>query len=145
MVRSLQPINTLPPLSLSLPSSSSSSPRATDMHWLSLLFSFSYSHLILSSPLPFFLYCLHSTFLFLLLFSIILSVSLLSFFLLLPSLLSPPSLFPCLGALMASMYSSSDTVTSAGREGLSLTTQPANEIFPHLINTIRILILTESI
>lgn len=46
---------------------------------------------------------------------------------------------------MVSMYSSSDTVTSAGREGLSLTTQPANEIFPHLINTIRILILTESI
>lgn len=56
-----------------------------------------------------------------------------------------PHFSPCLGALMVSMYSSSDTVTSAGREGLSLTTQPANEIFPHLINTIRILILTESI
>lgn len=56
-----------------------------------------------------------------------------------------PPLPPRLGALMASMYSSPDTATSAGREGLSLTTQPANEIFPHLINTIRILILTESI
>lgn len=144
MVRSLQPINTLPPLSLSplllLLFSQSNRHALTLAPFLILLFS-----LILSSPLPFFLYCLHSTFLFLLLFSIILSVSLLSFFLLLPSLLSPPSLFPCLGALMASMYSSSDTVTSAGREGLSLTTQPANEIFPHLINTIRILILTESI
>lgn len=66
-----------------------------------------------------------------------------------PSLLTlsflPPSLPPRLGALMASMYSSPDTATSAGREGLFLTTQPANEIFPHLINTIRILILTESI
>lgn len=142
MVRSLQPINTLPPLSplLLLLFSQSHRHALTLAPFLILLFS-----LILSSPLPFFLYCPHSTFLFLLLFSIILSVSLLSFFLLLPSLLSPPSLFPCLGALMASMYSSSDTVTSAGREGLSLTTQPANEIFPHLINTIRILILTESI
>lgn len=74
----------------------------------------------------------------------LLSFSALSLASFLPSSLLPHS--PLVwGALMASMYSSSDTVTSAGREGLSLTTQPANEIFPHLINTIRILILTESI
>lgn len=134
MVRSLQLIN-MPPRFPPLPPS-----RATHAFHSFLLFSLSLLHIPLfslpQSILPYHSFPLcHSQ----------LVTACLSLPRLLPFLLSPPSLSPCLGALMASMYSSSDTVTSAGREGLSLTTQPANEIFPHLINTIRILILTESI
>lgn len=130
MVRRLQPINMLPPYLLLLPH------RQTCTGFFLLSFTFSNS---LSSTF-FFLLFICSTYSCLYLSFSVLSSSLTSF---LPSLLHP--VFLVCKALMVNMYSSSYSVTSAGSEGLSLTTQPANEIFPHLINTIRILILTESI